>query len=51
MERSPLHAMLERHLGPGAILGAVALVDHAGDCERVAAGQVDTEGTAPMSGD
>lgn len=46
-----LHDTLHRYVDDGRVPGAVGLVAHGDDVQVVAAGSVDTDGTAPMARD
>lgn len=46
-----LRETLQRHVDEGALPGAVAVVDRAGDREVVAVGAADVEGSRPMTAD
>ncbi|MEW2404559.1 serine hydrolase domain-containing protein [Streptomyces sp. NPDC046862] len=46
-----LHDTLHRYVDDGRVPGAVGLVAHGDDVQVVAAGSVDTDGTAPMTRD
>lgn len=49
MTVSPLHATLRRHVDGGTVPGAVGLVARGGDVEVVTVGDLDAEGSAPMT--
>ncbi|MEU9152404.1 serine hydrolase domain-containing protein [Streptomyces sp. NPDC048417] len=46
---SPLHATLRRHVEDGTVPGAVGLVARGADVEVVTVGDLDAEGSAPMT--
>jgi CubicO group peptidase (beta-lactamase class C family) len=49
MTVSPLHATLRRHVEDGTVPGAVGLVARGADVEVVTVGDLDAEGSAPMT--